>query len=250
MRILNHILTALNAKLKVTNWWGGSTQALDGLPLGTSDGSATGEICVKTKIVGGGITVTSEATAEATAAAPAYTEGQDAPLSQDRSGNLRVITNSSGYSSQITVTRPANTTAYSDGDIVGATAAAITFTNLGPASGFISLNDADLRIDLAAVPAGMTSFRLHLYNATPPSALADNASWDLPSGDRASYLGYVDLGSPIDVGSTLFVQTGGTGAKNIAMGVTASLFGYLVTNTGYTPTSAATLTIRLNSNRF
>lgn len=36
-------------------------------------------------------TVTSESTAEATAAEPSYSEGQDAPLSQDRSGNLRVL---------------------------------------------------------------------------------------------------------------------------------------------------------------
>lgn len=51
MRILNHILTALNAKLKVTNWWGGSTAALDGLPLGTVGGSATGEIGVKVLVL-------------------------------------------------------------------------------------------------------------------------------------------------------------------------------------------------------
>lgn len=37
------------------------------------------------------VTATAESTAEATAAAPSYVEGQDAPISQDLSGNLRTI---------------------------------------------------------------------------------------------------------------------------------------------------------------
>ena len=149
-----------------------------------------------------------------------------------------------GYVSQVSVTRPANTTAYTAGDVVGATAAAIEFADIGPSFGVISITDSDLRGDVTGVPAGMTSFRLHLYNVTPPSALADNAAWDLPAGDRASYLGYIDLGTPVDVGSTLFVQSTGTGSKLIQM-KTTSLFGYLVTNGAFTPTSAAVKSIRL-----
>lgn len=45
----------------------------------------------KLSTLSGGIVVTSEAAAEATATAPAYTEGQDAPLSQDLSGRLRTL---------------------------------------------------------------------------------------------------------------------------------------------------------------
>lgn len=59
MRILNHILTAANAKLKSTNWWGGSTAALDGLPLGTVGASATGEIGVKVIVLGGSVSISS-----------------------------------------------------------------------------------------------------------------------------------------------------------------------------------------------
>lgn len=151
------------------------------------------------------------------------------------------------FDSQTTFTRPANTTAYTAGDVVGATLAAIEFRDIGDPGISIVITDADLRIDVTSVPAGMTSFRLHLYNATPPSALADNAAWDLPSGDRAAYLGYIDLGTPVDVGSTLFVQTDGSGSKQIKMGATSSLWGYLVTNGGFTPTSAAVKAIRLNA---
>ena len=151
------------------------------------------------------------------------------------------------FDSQAIVTRPADTTAYTAGDVVGATLAAIEFRDIGQPGQSIAITDADLRIDLTSVPAGMTTFRLHLYNATPPSALADNAAWDLPSGDRLAYLGYIDLGTPVDVGSTLFVQTDGSGSKQVKMGASSSLWGYLVTNGGFTPTSAAVKAIRLNA---
>lgn len=151
-----------------------------------------------------------------------------------------------GSTAQTSVTRPSNTTAYTAGDVVGATAAAWTFANVAPYAGAeIFILDADLRIDVTAVPSGMTSFRLHLYNATPPSAAADNDAWDLPSGDRASYLGYIDLGTPVDVGSTLYVQNVGVN-KRVKLGDSTSVFGYLVTNAGFTPSSAAVKTIRLN----
>lgn len=158
-------------------------------------------------------------------------------------------------------TRPANTTAYTAGDVVGETAAALTFlssslvssnkvitdkfvTASQPSSCRAMITDVSLRIDVSTVPSGMSSFRLHLYNATPPSALADNAAWDLPSGDRASYIGYVDIDTPVDVGSTLFVQNAAVN-KLISLGDSNQLYGYLVTNGAYTPGSAdvATLTI-------
>jgi hypothetical protein len=137
------------------------------------------------------------------------------------------------YKSQPTVTRPANTTAYTAGDVVGG---AITFKAIAPAhaSGILITSSA-LRIDVTAVPSGMTSFRLHLYSATPPSALADNAAWDLPSGDRASYLGYIDLGSPADVGSTLYVQADQINKQLKLPADSQHLYGYLVTNGAFTP---------------
>lgn len=84
----NPIFSSTNQPVEVPNLFapGGVTRnSLAGIPLG----SVNGEVVVKTKIVGG-VTVSSEATAEATAAAPAYSEGQDAPLSQTLSGGLRI----------------------------------------------------------------------------------------------------------------------------------------------------------------
>lgn len=136
------------------------------------------------------------------------------------------------YSAAVTVTRPANTTAYSANDVVGG---AITFPTIGPSGGHVNLSGFAVRMDIAAVPSGMTSFRLHLYNVTPPSALADNAPWDIPSGDRSAYLGYLDLGTMTDFGSTLFAQNDQFVKKVKLTAASTTLYGYLVTAGAYTP---------------
>lgn len=136
----------------------------------------------------------------------------------------------SAYDVAVTITRPANTTAYGAGDVVGG---AQSIANIGPSASAIMITGAQLELDIAAIPSGMTSFRAHLYNVTPPSAIADNAAFDLPSGDRASYLGFIDLGTPEDLGSTLYVE-----ATNLNKQVKLSgtgLFAYLVTAGGFTP---------------
>lgn len=137
------------------------------------------------------------------------------------------------FSVPTTVTRPANATAYTANDVVGATAAAIDLGVVGPSGGEILIKAVALEIDVVAVPAGMTTFRLALYSVTPPSALADNAAFDIPSGDRASFLGFVTIGTPVDEGATLYVE-----ANEINKRVTLAgthLFAYLVTAGGFTP---------------
>lgn len=136
------------------------------------------------------------------------------------------------YNPAVTITRPANTTAYTAGDVVGG---ALTLSSAGPSGGgTIIINGAQLELDISAIPSGMTTFRLYLYNVTPPSATADNGVWDLPSGDRASFLGYIDLGTPVDLGSTCYIEQINL-AKQIVVASGGSIYGYLVTTAGYTP---------------
>lgn len=138
-----------------------------------------------------------------------------------------------GIVSQATVTRPANTTAYTAGDVIGGV---ITFAGMGRAGGETTIQVADLMVNIAAVPAGMASMRLHLYGVTPPSALADNAPWDLPSGDRAGYLGYVDFGTPVDLGSTLYVQAVSAAGQIVPLAAAdTNVYAYLQTIGGFTP---------------
>lgn len=171
---------------------------------------------------------------------------------QGVSSGTPVAVQGADYKSTNTLTRTADTTPYNGGDVLGinnagsAGAAALTFANMGPSGGgAIIITDAELLIEKSAVPSGMTSFRLELYSVTPPSALLDNAAWDLPSGDRASYMGTIDLGTPVDKGSTLYVQTSGINLKRTL--ASSSLFGYLVTNGGYTPASGDVHKITLHA---
>jgi hypothetical protein len=150
------------------------------------------------------------------------------------------------FSSSASFTRPSNTNTYAANDIVGATAAALEFKNMGRDAGStVMITSASLEIDRTGVISGETSYTLHLYNVTPPSAAADEATWDLPSGDRASYLGYISLGTPVDVGSTLYVETNLIN-KQIRLAGT-SLFGYLVTVGGYVAASATVHKITLHT---
>lgn len=139
---------------------------------------------------------------------------------------------SGGYSSSATFT-PTNT-AYAAGDNIGAAQA---FANAGPAlGGEVLILATRLLIPHTALIASEAGYDLHLYGVTPPSAPADNAAWDLPAADRASYLGKIALGTPVDVGSTLLVDQTAIN-KPVTVPVGGSLYGVLVTSAGFTPTA-------------
>jgi hypothetical protein len=148
-------------------------------------------------------------------------------------------------------TRPNDILPYLAGDILGtstSSSAVLTFPLVGPANKVIRITGSRLEVNVTSIPSGMTSFRLHLYSSTPPSSSTffDNVPWDLPSGDRSSYLGYVDLGNPIDLGSTLYVQQTGLD-YDFEMGSTTSLFGYLTTTAPFTPTASTIKVVTLYS---
>lgn len=150
------------------------------------------------------------------------------------------------------ITRPNDTAPYTANDVIGAatgSTAAVAFVGVGPSiMADMMITSAQLEIDRNAVISGETSYRLYLYTVTPPSVLGDNAAWDLPAGDRASYLGYIDLGTPVDLGSTLYVETSGIN-KQITMpgNVSGTLYGYLVTNGAYTPAAQTVHKITLHA---
>lgn len=143
------------------------------------------------------------------------------------------------FVSPVSTVRPANTTAYANVDVLGASNATWVFQNIGPqAGGDVMIRGVEFEADIAALPANMTTFTLYLYNAPPPSVLADNAAWDLPAGDRPSFLGSVSLGTLVDLGSTLYVRTD---ALLIPVRVLpgGTLYGYAVTTIGFTPGAAS-----------
>jgi hypothetical protein len=148
----------------------------------------------------------------------------------------------------VSIMRTNDTNAYGAVDCIGAavgSTSAIEFANIGTNKGAIDIVSTSLRIDATALIASEAGYTLHLYSATPPSALGDNVAWDLPSGDRSVYLGKLALGTPVDLGSTLWVEVNNIW-KQVRL-TTSSLFGYLTTDAAHTPVASRVYTVTLNT---
>ena len=155
---------------------------------------------------------------------------------------------SAGFRTTVTVTRPSNATAYTAGDVVGDTSgsAILTFSNMGPNSGYVLIQSAALIFSDSAVPSGMGSFRVHLYSASP-TAIADNAAYDLVSADRSAYMGYFDFPAPVDFGSTLYTQTDYIGRMIKMATSSTTVYAQIETKGAYTPVSASTVELRIST---
>ena len=92
----------------------------------------------------------------------------------------------------------------------------------------------------------MTTFRLHLYDASP-TAIVDNAAFNLLTADQLKHLAVLDNATIVDYGNSLFGATTKVDYQlKLASSVT-SLFGQLVTNAAFTPASATAFQIRLRT---
>lgn len=156
---------------------------------------------------------------------------------------------SQGYGARVQITRPSDTTTYGAADVVGVTGggtACITFPNMGPAAGGqIIITSARFQRNATALISGETNYLLYLFNVAQPAAQVDNAVFDIAAGDQAAYLGVINLGTPVDIGSTIAVDTDFVN-KQVTL-LSGSLFGVLVTVGGYQPVSAAVHVVELHS---
>lgn len=101
-----------------------------------------------------------------------------------------------------------------------------------PAGSVVFINTTQLSIAAAALVSGEGAYTLQCYNVAQPSAQADNALWDLATGDIGAYLGSIALGTPIDLGASLFVEQSGS-TKTLKL-TGNSMFARLVTVGGFT----------------
>jgi hypothetical protein len=165
-------------------------------------------------------------------------------------GSLGVNARAYRYSGLIT--RPANTTPYSINDAIGTTdTAIITMPNMGPPGGWIQIQSVTLLNHVSAIPTGMTAgFRLVLFSAAP-TAIADNAGWTFPAGDRAAYLNEIELPLMQDLGDTLRTFNDWSGkAMKLADGST-TLYALLLTLSAFTPSANSTVfDLRVNAMEF
>ena len=158
-----------------------------------------------------------------------------------------VTVDGKAYRSTVSFTRPANTTAYAAGDVIGGASSAIhTLSAVGPSGGFILLQSMALFIGSTSPPVGMAAFRVHLFSASP-TAVADNAVFNLSSAERADYMGFVDLGTPQDLGDTIYTQTDYIGRLVKLAAASTSLFVEIETRGGYTPESGTAYELRMSA---
>jgi len=153
----------------------------------------------------------------------------------DNSASLTV--DGTAYAATVSFTRPANVTAYTAGDVIGTGAsndAVHTLSSIGSSGGYVVVQSIELVLGISAVPSGMTSFRVHFYDSSPTAA-ADNSVFDVASGDRAKYLGYIDMPAPVDLGATCFTQIDYPGKLFKLASASTSLFCELQTVGGFTP---------------
>ncbi|ATW59293.1 hypothetical protein Cl131_gp025 [Aphanizomenon phage vB_AphaS-CL131] len=141
------------------------------------------------------------------------------------------------WESTATITRAANTTAYTANDVYGGV---FELTNIGASGGFVFLNSLHIIFNSTALPSGMGAFAVYLYSATPPSAITDNLPYSLNSGDRAS----IKTLNGLSLTASLAARGNGGSVVAEALDInqlfklatgSTSLWGYLVTLSAFTP---------------
>ena len=158
---------------------------------------------------------------------------------------------------QTAVTRPANTTAYTAGDVCGAAdtatpanagSAIIELTKVGPPGQVVLLRTMLLRIAATAVPSGMTTFKVWLFNASP-TAVLDNAAWPgILTADRAKYTGInVDLSAAADDGEQVNASAFEINKEVKLAEGSSSLFAIVQTIGAFTPASGTVNTLQLTA---
>ena len=150
------------------------------------------------------------------------------------------------YLSTATITRAANTTAYTANDVYGGV---FELQNIGSSGGFVFISSIEIIFNITAVPSGMSGFAVYLYSSTPPSAITDNLPFSLGAGDTPSCL------TPGGISLTASLARGGGSVVAEALNInrliklapgSTSLRGYLVTLGAFTPAAnseTATITV-------
>ena len=153
----------------------------------------------------------------------------------------------------ITFSRPANTTAYTAGDVIGiadagtpanAGSAIHELTGAASSGAFVLVQSIQLLVNLSAVPSGMSGFRVHLYSSSP-TAILDNAAYTFTSTDAPKWQATFDIEAPTVRGSMLRSSAEYQGGILKLDAASSSLFAILETSGAFTPASGTAYTLRV-----
>lgn len=150
-----------------------------------------------------------------------------------------------GKQASATITMAAGADAHDALDVISTAAGAIlSFASLGAIGDLICILGARMKYSANAIPSGGTGYRLHLYNASP-TAIADDAAFNVPAADLAKYIGYIPISTLIDVGDNCVSIDNNI---NFTCKLTGTgIFGILQCIAAETPAANAVFTILLNT---
>lgn len=152
--------------------------------------------------------------------------------------------------SKSTITRPADTNAYSANDLLADTIVAANVTPFQWTGVTLSGNGgAGIIADLAVFNSGSASFtaRVHLFRTAPTVTNGDNGAFAVSNFDLDTYIGYVDVvvDQPM-VGGRMGISRDQT---RYVLGTGDTIYALLEVLTAFTPASAATLAIKTKFQR-
>jgi hypothetical protein len=145
-------------------------------------------------------------------------------------------------------TRPSDTNPYTAYDVIANSTSAPA--NLTIATGMnkgssIMITSARIRIDgHTTLPSGIGNFRVALFSE-PPTAINDNSAFDVIAADKAKLLDYIDIDTPVDIGSRLWGRKNGINSHIKLASTSSTLYAQLITIGAYTPVSGDVYTIFL-----
>lgn len=155
------------------------------------------------------------------------------------------VNNTGGKQSSATITLAAGTDAHDALDVVSTAAGAImTFAGIGSAEDLICIMGSRVKYAVNALPTAHAGYRLHLYNAAP-TAIADDAAFNVIAADAAKYIGYIPISTMVDVGDNCIAIDNNVNFTCKLVGT--ALYAQLQCIAAETPAASAVYTISLNT---
>src|SRR5665647_2754272 len=154
-------------------------------------------------------------------------------------------TSNAGRQASATITLAGDTAIHGALDVVSTAAGQVmTFSSLGTAGDMICILGSRVKYAINALPTAHAGYRLHLYNAAP-TAIADNAAFNVIAADAAKYLGYITLSLLVDCGDNCIAIDNNMNFTCKLAGT--ALYGQLQCIGAETPAVSAVYTILLNT---
>lgn len=159
--------------------------------------------------------------------------------------SVQLTGSTTGKQATATITLAHDVAAHHAGDVVSTAAGAILeFTNLGAAGDLIDILSVRTKYAATGIPTAHIGWKLRLFNAAP-TAIADNAAFNVIAADVGKYIRSIPLSALEDVGDNCFGQD--DVVNMTAKLVTTSLFGVLTCNAAETPAIDTVITIIIDT---